>query len=82
MENSRQRSPGTGKLPERPSHGDAGAGNPKPLCSVSPLGTAEAEGEMSTRRVVVDAPAGASSSMPLQRHKASFRAAQSPMRVP
>ncbi|XP_059954887.1 phakinin [Mesoplodon densirostris] len=32
---------------------------------------------MSTRRVVVDAPAGASSSMPLQRHKASFRGAQS-----
>lgn len=33
---------------------------------------------MSTRRVVVDAPAGASSSMPLQRHKAPFRAAPSP----
>lgn len=33
---------------------------------------------MSTRRVVVDAPAGAGSSMPLQRHKVSFRAAQSP----
>ena len=53
MENSRQSSPGTGKLPERPSHGEAGAGNPKPLGSVSPPGTAEAEGEMSTRRVVV-----------------------------
>lgn len=78
MENSRQSSPGTGKLPERPSHGDAGAGNQKPLGSVSPPGTAEAEGEMSTRRVVVEAPAGAGSSMPLQRHKVSFRAAQSP----
>ncbi|XP_059777807.1 phakinin [Balaenoptera ricei] len=33
---------------------------------------------MSTRRVVVEAPAGASSSMPLQRHKAPFRGAPSP----
>lgn len=77
MENSRQSSPGTGKLPERPSHGDAGAGNQKPLGSANPPGTAEAEGAMSTRRVVVEAPAGASSSMPLQRHKAPFRGAQS-----
>ena len=29
MENSRQSSPGIGKLPERPGHGDAGAGNQK-----------------------------------------------------
>uniref|UniRef100_A0A8D0UVN6 Phakinin n=1 Tax=Sus scrofa TaxID=9823 RepID=A0A8D0UVN6_PIG len=33
---------------------------------------------MSTRRVVVDVPTGASPSMPLQRHRASFRGAQSP----
>ncbi|XP_064347326.1 phakinin [Camelus dromedarius] len=33
---------------------------------------------MSARRVVVEVPAGTSSSMSLQRHKASFRGAQSP----
>lgn len=50
----------------------------RPLGSVNPLGTAETEGAMSTRRVVVDVPTGASPSMPLQRHRASFRGAQSP----